>query len=32
MNSQENLMPEKIAWDTPIAVPPVAMPGMTKLV
>jgi myo-inositol 2-dehydrogenase/D-chiro-inositol 1-dehydrogenase len=32
MNSQENLMPERLAWDLPIAVPPVAMPGMTKLV
>lgn len=32
MNSKENLMPEKIAWDTPISVPPVAMPGVTKLV
>jgi len=32
MNSQENLMPDKLAWDTPIAVPPVAMPGVTKLV
>lgn len=32
LNSKENLMPEKIAWDTPLSVPPVAMPGMTKLI
>jgi len=30
MNSKENLMPEKLAWDTPISVPPVAIPGETK--
>jgi hypothetical protein len=30
LNSQENLMPEKLAWDTPLATPPVAMPGITK--
>jgi hypothetical protein len=32
LNSKENLMPENLAWDAPIAVPPVAMPGMTKLI
>jgi predicted dehydrogenase len=31
INSQENLMPEKLEWG-PIAIPPVAMPGRTKLV
>ncbi len=30
LNSKENLVPEKIAWDTPITVPPVAIPGVTK--
>jgi len=30
MNSKENLFPEKLAWDAPISVPPVAMPGFTK--
>ncbi len=32
LNSKENLFPEKLAWDAPIAVPPVAMPGRTKLI
>ena len=32
MNSKESLVPEKITWDTPISVPPVAMPGLTKFV
>jgi myo-inositol 2-dehydrogenase/D-chiro-inositol 1-dehydrogenase len=32
MNSQENLTPAKFAWDAPISVPPVAMPGLTKFV
>ena len=32
LNSLETLMPAKMAWDTPIAVPPVAIPGITKLV
>ena len=32
MNSQENLFPEKLAWDAAISVPPVAVPGLTKLV
>ncbi len=32
MNSQESLMPEKLAWDMPLAVPPVSMPGRTKFV
>ena len=31
LNSQENLLPPKLAWDAAISVPPVAMPGMTKL-
>jgi myo-inositol 2-dehydrogenase/D-chiro-inositol 1-dehydrogenase len=31
MNSKENLFPEKLAWDAP-SVPPVAMPGLTKLI
>lgn len=30
LNSRENLMPEKLTWDAPVAVPPVAMPGVTK--
>lgn len=32
MNSQENLVPSDLRWDAPIEVPPVAMPGKTKLV
>jgi len=32
LNSKENLMPEKLAWDTPMPVPPVAIPGVTKLI
>ena len=32
MNSKENLMPERLGWDTPISVPPVAIPGQTKLI
>ena len=32
LNSQERLVPESISWDTPISVPPVAMPGQTKFV
>ncbi len=32
MNSKENLFPAKLAWDAPISVPPVAMPGVTKFV
>ena len=32
MSSKESLVPEKITWDTPISVPSVAMPGLTKFV
>ena len=32
MNSQESLVPADLSWDAPIEVPPVAMPGKTKLV
>ena len=31
MNSQEKLGPDKLAWDTPLEIPPVALPGVTKL-
>ncbi len=31
-NSQESLMPPKVDWDVSLATPPVAMPGVTKLV
>jgi predicted dehydrogenase len=31
-NSQEDLMPPKLAWDIPMPMPPVAMPGKTKFV
>jgi myo-inositol 2-dehydrogenase / D-chiro-inositol 1-dehydrogenase len=31
LNSQENLLPAKLSWDTAISVPPVAMPGITAL-
>lgn len=30
MNSQEDLSPPAYNWDVPLAVPPVAMPGITK--
>jgi len=32
LNSHENLMPDKLEWDAPLAVAPVAMPGQTPLV
>jgi len=32
LNSKENTMPEKLAWDMSLPVPPVAVPGQTKLV
>ncbi len=32
LNSTENLMPEITSWETPVAVPPIARPGLTKLV
>ncbi len=31
LNSKEDLMPPKIAWDVTLAVAPVAMPGQTEL-
>lgn len=32
LNSQENTMPEKLAWDMKLPVPPVAVPGKTPLI
>lgn len=32
LNSQENLTPANPTWTTPVAVPPVAMPGQTKII
>jgi predicted dehydrogenase len=32
LNSQETLVPENIAWDVPIPVKPMALPGETKFV
>jgi predicted dehydrogenase len=32
INSQESLLPTDLSWDAPIEVPPVPMPGKTKLV
>jgi predicted dehydrogenase len=32
LNSKENLMPEVTSWDSPVNVPPLARPGLTKLV
>jgi myo-inositol 2-dehydrogenase/D-chiro-inositol 1-dehydrogenase len=32
LNSQESLVPERIAWDVPIPVKPMARPGETKFV
>jgi hypothetical protein len=31
LNSQERLMPENLAWDMRLPVPPVAVPGRTQL-
>jgi predicted dehydrogenase len=31
LNSKEDLMPKDLKWDTPLAVPPVAVPGKTPL-
>ncbi len=32
LNSKESLLPEKLAWDAPVATPQVAMPGKTRLI
>lgn len=32
MNSKENLFPANMTWNTPVTIPPVALPGITKLV
>jgi myo-inositol 2-dehydrogenase / D-chiro-inositol 1-dehydrogenase len=32
LNSKEDLFPKQLRWDLPLPVPPVAMPGLTKLV
>lgn len=32
LNSQQNLMPANLTWDTPMPVPPVAVPGRTELI
>jgi len=32
MNSQERLVPEKITWDMPLPIAPMAMPGKTRFV
>ena len=32
LNSQEVLMPAKVAWDAPVEFPPVPMPGRTKFI
>lgn len=32
LNSKEDLTPARYAWDLPLAVPPVAIPGQTKFV
>jgi myo-inositol 2-dehydrogenase / D-chiro-inositol 1-dehydrogenase len=32
LSSQENLMPERLAWDAPVVVPTVAMPGKTPFI
>lgn len=31
LNSTQNLVPANLTWDTPMPVPPVAMPGRTQL-
>jgi myo-inositol 2-dehydrogenase / D-chiro-inositol 1-dehydrogenase len=32
MKSQEDLYPPKVDWDTPLPIPPIAIPGVTKVV
>ena len=32
LNSQERLVPEKLDWNSSLAVAPIAMPGQTKFV
>ena len=32
LNSQEVLMPANVAWDAPVEIPPVPMPGRTKFI
>ena len=32
LNSQENLFPENLQWDSSLEVRPRAMPGVTKLI
>jgi len=32
MNSKQNLYPENLTWETPLPVPPVAMPGQTGFI
>jgi myo-inositol 2-dehydrogenase/D-chiro-inositol 1-dehydrogenase len=32
LNSKEDLFPKKLAWDAPMSMPPVAMPGITTLI
>ena len=32
LSSQQNLMPDVTSWDSPVQVPPMARPGITKLV
>lgn len=31
MNSEEKLVPDQLAWDMKLPIPPMAMPGVTKL-
>ena len=31
-NSQESIVPENFAWDAPVKVPAIAMPGKTKFI
>ena len=32
LNSQEDLYPKNLQWDTPLPVAPVAIPGTTELI
>ena len=32
LNSQERLMPERVDWSTKVELPPLAVPGITKLI
>jgi myo-inositol 2-dehydrogenase/D-chiro-inositol 1-dehydrogenase len=32
MNSEESIVPAKLGWDMRLSIPPMAMPGQTRLI